>query len=99
MTQVELDSSQKAHSMLSKGFVSLDQVTMLAYMIFHASYVYPKIAKGAIEAAAAAAAAGDEGKHDNLIRIHYKFKWTEFFKKSTSLHLLGYKPVSPLQVR
>lgn len=48
---------------------------MLAYMIVHTSYVYPKIARGTTEAAVADSGGGGIGsKHDVLIRIHYKFK-------------------------
>lgn len=61
--------------MLSNGFVLVDQVTMLAYIIVHASYAHPKIARDATEAAVADGGGGGNGsKHDNLIRIHYKYK-------------------------
>ena len=38
-------------------------------------YAYPKVAMGATRAAVAdGGGSGNGGKHDNLIRIHYKFK-------------------------
>ena len=63
--------------MFSSDLVLLDQVTMLAYMIANAFYVYQKIVKGAAADGGGdggGGSGGDGSTCDNLIRIHYKFK-------------------------
>lgn len=49
--------------MFSDDFVLLDQATMLAYMLVHASYIFTKIARDATETA------GDGDSGDGSIAI------------------------------